>query len=242
MNDSTDSKTVFIYCKTCLRFPNKGFVDGLCTKCGSPSNILPINSIALAEDWYVGLKWGPDFAGHELLSSCHFAKATNDYVGSLQTTPEGIQYFGNQSDKFVIPWNEISSIRVATSETSRVTVARVLAIGIFALAAKKKEQFSVLEIEANSTIFGFATTESQSSVFSKVRPLVNALKEFIDSKLERSNTVQAGVLGSQPANSINSDRHSLSIAQEIRELSGLLNEGLLTAEEFTAAKQKLLEK
>jgi hypothetical protein len=233
----TDIQTVFIYCRTCCRFPDKGFVNGLCTKCGSPSRILPKSPKSLPDDWFVGLKWGSDLAGRELLPSCHFTNSTNDKAGSLETTPVGIQFAD-----FVIPWDEVSSMRVATSETSRVTVARVLAIGIFALAAKKKEQFSVLEIEANNTIFGFVTTESQTSVFSRVRPFVIALKEFMELNLERSNVVQTEVLDSLPSNAIKSDTQGLSLAEEIRELGALLNDGLLTSEEFSAAKRKLLER
>ena len=175
-----------------------------------------------------------------VLESCQFANSgRNIGDGSLRTTPSGIEFVAQGGYRHIIPWSEIVDIQVATSETSRVTFSRVFLIGLFALAAKKKQSFTVLEVETGYTTFAFVTTESQIRVVETVRPLIAHLRQ------SRTSKVGSGRLGSDiapappsPVETPNTAVHDLS--KQIRDLAKLRDEGLITVDEFTLAKAKIL--
>jgi hypothetical protein len=133
----------------------------------------------------------------------------------------------------------MEDIRVATSKTSRVTITRILLIGVFALAAQKKQQLTVLEVRTRYTTYGFVTTEPQAQVVDTVKPLV--------ARLHRPRTSETGLIHSssddrraeQKSNDA-SQSSSPTFSQQIRELAELREDGLITDEEFNMAKRKIL--
>jgi hypothetical protein len=179
------------------------------------------------------MTWWDGLSGQTILKECAQVNATkNSGEGSLITTAEGLEFSGKKAQRAVIPWSEITDMRVTTSETSRVTMGRVLTIGVFALAAKKKEQFTILEIETQFSTFAFMSTQSQASVIDLMRPLMAGLRgaSHASGPHVALNANPSGTAG--PA--------AQTVAEQIRELGALRDEGLLTDDEFTEKKARLL--
>jgi hypothetical protein len=169
--------------------------------------------------------WYDNVGDRVLVKECEQVNVKKSNSGQLSTSADGIVFSGKKVHTAIIPWNEIVDIQVNTSETSRVTVGRVLAIGVFALAAKKKEQFTVIEVQTELATLGFITNESQSSVLDSLRPLMQGLKE----------SKKVGSQAEVPS------QGTASIGDQLRELGALRDEGLLTDEEFERRKSRLLE-
>lgn len=176
--------------------------------------------------------------GDVVLALCQFANSDRSSgEGFLRTTHDGLEFVAHNGDRNLVPWNEIVDIQVATTATSRVTLTRVLLIGLFALAAQKKQVFTVLEVETSYTTFAFVTTESQARVVEIAKPLVARLH---DVKPSRSADSISGESILAESSSFARDRSLAEIPSQIRELANLRDEGLLTDEEFTLAKGKIL--
>jgi hypothetical protein len=178
--------------------------------------------------------------GNVILSVCQMAgSGKQSGVGYLRATPDGLEFVSEKSFRYLVPLLEIVDIRVATSKTSRVTITRVLLIGVFALAAQKKQQFTVLEVRTRYTTYGFVTTEPQAQVVEMVKPLV--------ARLHQSRTSEIGFI-SPPSgrrrvdeeSNVSALSSSQSFSQQIRELAELRVDGLITDEEFDIAKKKIL--
>jgi len=178
--------------------------------------------------------WWDGLAGRVLLAECQQVNAKKkSSEGALATTEDGLEFSGKKADRVLIPWDEITDMQVNTAETSRITAGRLLTIGVFALAAKKKEQFTVVEIETQFSTFAYMASESQSSVIDVMRPLISALKS--KNQMDGTNVPGAAVPQTAPVAVAGP-----SIADQIRELGALRDEGLLTEEEFAEKKARLL--
>jgi S1-C subfamily serine protease len=174
-----------------------------------------------------------------VLASCQFANSDRSSgEGFLRATDDGLEFVAHNGDRNLVSWNEIVDIQVATTATSRVTITRVLLIGLFALAAQKKQVFTVLEVETSYTTFAFVTTESQARVVEIVKPLVVRLHDARPDS--RSAHAIAGEVINAESSSLTRDRPLAEIPRQIRELADLRDEGLITDEEFTLAKGKIL--
>lgn len=68
----------------------------------------------------------------------------------LNYDPEYL-YFNSNNRNIKIPWHSITNTRVETKEG--VTVARLLALGIFAFAFKKQTKFLIVEFKNTPMIF-----------------------------------------------------------------------------------------
>lgn len=107
----------------------------------------------------------------------------------------------------------------------RITVTRLVAIGIFAFALKKKndskEAFITLELINGQEVILY---------IKKTSPL--ELKRKLNTIL--SQITQGDKIVSQPTSPV-------SIADELTKLAELKKQGLLTSEEYNQQKQRLLE-
>ena len=165
-----------------------------------------------------------------ILVSCQFVHSgDNSGEGVLHKTSHGLEFVSSTGYRHLTRWSEIVDIQVATSATSRVTITRLLLIGIFALAAQKKQLLTVLEVETEFTTFAFVTTEAQSQVVETVRTLVERIRQSQTSEVKDS-------LVSDEVNGTTTS----SLARQIRELADLRKEGLINDEEFAIGKAKIL--
>jgi len=175
-----------------------------------------------------------------LLESCQFIHSGDSSgEGILTTKSGGLEFVGRSGKVHLIPWDDIVDIQVTTSATSRVTLTRVLLIGLFALAAQKKQLFTVLEVETRYTTFAFVTTEPQMEVVETVRPLIEKLRQTRGEGVGLSPTATSDSAFNLRAES-EDHRLSSSLGQQIRELATLKSEGLITEEEFAIGKAKIL--
>jgi hypothetical protein len=179
-----------------------------------------------------------------LLQSCQLANTDRSSgEGTLRTIPGGLEFVARNGGRSFIPWKEVKDIQVATSATSRVTITRIFLIGLFALAAQKKQLFTVLEVETDFTTFGFVTVEPQSTVVEVVKPLLAALRSSRATALQPALPVVGEPVAGQIADSValvGVQPVGQSIAEQIRELAGLRDEGLISDEEFSLTKSRIL--
>lgn len=156
-----------------------------------------------------------------------------DYMGGYNNTVKAtgiLTFYENQIEykatlnarsSFTFRYDEIANIAVEGKDevTRRVTVTRLLAVGIFAFALKKKsedkEAFITLEL-----------TDGQEVVFqvNKVSPMELKAKLSKGIAKVKQNTSKA------PA----------SVADELAKLAKLKNDGILTQAEFDKKKAELL--
>ncbi len=134
-----------------------------------------------------------------------------------------------------IPWAHVRAIEAHGSldGNQRITASRMRMFGAYALAVPKTEHSTFITVElVDDTMFGIQTNAQLLKVESDFRRIPRHL-------LNPDKTVR----GSTPAQ-LESDRREPpagpSLAQELKELAGLLEAGVLTESEFAAAKQRLL--
>jgi len=133
-----------------------------------------------------------------------------------------------------IPVESISNIWVEDKSqvSSRFTATRIATLGIFALAAKKKQTTPsfYLTIEwrtgdlTNNAIFEFSSLAEANIVN-------NNLREKIDKVLKERPTEQPPSVSSKE-----------DILNQIEKLAEMKNKGILTEEEFNQKKKELLDK
>jgi len=172
-----------------------------------------------AGQWWVGIK------PYRILIGCHYSGAkTKSEVGNLEATAGGLQYNGGVfGSKVTIPWHTISDIEISTQSTKRVTAGRVLAVGVFALVAKKNETYTYVHITASNSVWSFATKSPQPKVLAAMKPVLDALNSRVQSP-------PPAPVAAPPS----------SVADELAKLAKLKADGLLTEEEFAAQKARLL--
>jgi hypothetical protein len=123
--------------------------------------------------------------------------------------------------KTLIPWSEIASIDIEGPENlnTRVTATRLLTLGVFALAAKKKSGETLV-------MFSFKSGEPKALMFKNLNS-------------GEIRTIFAPIMHLLSPEEKNEDS-PVSSAQQIKEMGQLVADGLLTQEEFEAAKKKIL--
>lgn len=144
-------------------------------------------------------------------------------LGNLTFFDKQLKFHAPLSAKFVIPNEQIANIAIEGSNTvsKRVTATRLLAVGIFAFAIKKKDNESYLTIELK---------DGQEVIF-KIKSLAPAElkaklnKVLVNYKSEPTTTV---------ANS------GSSVADELTKLTRLKEQGVLTEAEFNKEKARIL--
>lgn len=175
--------------------------------------------------------WWVDLKPYRILIGCHYSGAKNKgESGPLQATAQGIEYKAFLGSKVKIPWSVIQDIEVSTQSSRRVSAGRVLAVGVFALAAKKNETFTYIHISDKNTVFSFAAKTSQGKVLQSMRPILDAFNSRAQPQRVEQPRPIAPPAPAAPT----------SVADELAKLAQLKADGILTDDEFAAQKAKLL--
>ena len=167
------------------------------------------------------------------------SRVTGYYLGGFRDLPAGpvavmfddagvhlVPFATPWWQTFALAWADVREIRVEGHEETRqrVTAARILIAGPLALAIPKDEDFS----HAYLTV---AAADGDLVVrMEGVRP--QELRVQLGDVLRRP---AAGAVGGQPGSG-----GGVDLADQVARLGELHRTGVLTAEEFTAAKRKLL--
>jgi Short C-terminal domain len=155
---------------------------------------------------------------------------THGNTNLLEVDKRGIGLRGMKTI-FTIPWEQIVDVTVDGPETAatRITATRLLAFGVFALAAKKKTKAAIVIVTtANGDQAVFQTEKSMPhEVSPKLIPLAAHVRKAAQQRDPASPTAS---LPSPPT----------GVADEIAKLAQLREAGVLTDEEFAAQKAKLL--
>lgn len=134
------------------------------------------------------------------------------------------------STKFVIPNGRIANVAIEGKDevNRRVTVPRLLAVGIFAFALKKKnkdkEAYLTIELSDGQEVIFFVDKKSPMELRTKLAKVISSVK-------------QAGVAAQTQASKQASQG---SVADELTKLANLKEQGILTQEEFDKKKAELL--
>ncbi len=118
-------------------------------------------------------QWWTDLAPYKILIGCHYSGAKNkNERGDLRATTGGLEYKAVLGTKVKIPWCVVRDIEVGTQATKRVSAGRVLAVGVFALAAKKHETWTYVHVADQNTVWSFATKADQGKVVKALQPIL----------------------------------------------------------------------
>lgn len=134
------------------------------------------------------------------------------------------------STKFTILNSQIKDVVIEGKDevNRRVTVTRLLAVGIFAFALKKKnkdqEAYVTLELTDGQEVILFVDNKAPMALRAKLAKVISTVK--------RAN-VSSQSQTTQPAT-------QSSVADELAKLASLKEQGILTEEEFVAKKKQLL--
>ena len=134
------------------------------------------------------------------------------------------------STKFTILNSQIKDVVIEGKDevNRRVTVTRLLAIGIFAFALKKKnkdqEAYITLELTDGQEVILFVDNKAPMALRAKLAKVISAVKQANASR--QSQAIQPATQS--------------SIADELAKLASLKEQGILTEEEFVAKKKQLL--
>ena len=95
--------------------------------------------------------------------------------GVLTTKPEGLEFGVVFKGNFLIPYKAISTIEADTAE--RLSIGRMLLVGIFAFAWKKKDKFLKVTYKdetgfESNVIFGKLDAEHWRSVIMRARQTI----------------------------------------------------------------------
>jgi len=150
---------------------------------------------------------------------------------TLLFTNDGIVVSGFK-ELFRIPWADITELAVEGSSEMqrRVTAGRLLTIGVFAFAAKKKS------VENHSFItVGMKETEV---LFENEKKAPQAIRAQLAPLIAKINAYG----GSQTESVTNETRSEPDAVEQLKKLGELRDTGLLTIEEFDAKKAELLKR
>jgi len=150
--------------------------------------------------------------------------------GILSFFEKQTEFSAVMSTKFTIPNTQIRDIVVEGKDevNRRVTVTRLLAVGIFAFALKKKskdqEAYITLELSDGQEVILFVDNKAPMALRAKLAKVISAVK-------------QANVSSQSQAVQPTTQR---SVADELAKLASLKEQGVLTQAEFDAEKAKIL--
>ncbi len=137
--------------------------------------------------------------------------------------------FSSLMTKFTLENSNVRDVVVeGKSEVNRrVTVTRLLAVGIFAFALKKKstdkEAYITIELADGQEVIFFVDNKAPMELKAKLAKVISQVK-------------QAGVAGQTQATT----QPQGSVADELTKLASLKEQGILTQTEFDAKKKQLL--
>lgn len=207
------------------------------------------NSWWLAPKAFKGLGFTESFSATETHYLGGWAGHSKTYTGKLTKIvvidKNGVSLRGF-STIFTIPWNQVLDLGVEGPENAskRVTAGRALALGVFALAAKKTTKSAVLIVKLRSGEEAIFQTEkfTAAELRAKLVPITSQLRKANASPSPSPTAVAAT---SSPPDTPSSNgpppAAAMSVADELKKLAELKDAGLLTDEEFAGQKAKLLD-
>lgn len=136
------------------------------------------------------------------------------------------------STKFTIVNNQIKDVVIEGKDevNRRVTVTRLLAVGIFAFALKKKnkdqEAYITFELSDGQEVILFVDNKAPMALRAKLAKVISTVKQA--NVANQSQPIQAST--------------SRSVADELTKLVSLKEQGILSQEEFESEKAKILNK
>jgi len=151
-----------------------------------------------------------------------YKKAT----GTLQFYTNQIEFSSPLSTKFTVATTQIAEATIEGKDdvSKRVTVTRLLAVGIFAFALKKgskeREAYLTIVLKDGQEIIFHINGVAPRDLQVKLAKLMLQLKQANPSPDSQANT--------------------LSVADEIKKLADLKEQGILTQAEFDKKKLELL--
>jgi hypothetical protein len=155
---------------------------------------------------------------------------THGNTNLLEVDKRGIGLRGMKTI-FTIPWEQIVDVTVDGPETAatRITATRLLAFGVFALAAKKKMKAAIVIVttaDGDQAVF-----QTEKALPHEVSPKLIPLAAHVRKAAQQRDPAS-------PTASLPSPQ--TGVADEIAKLAQLREAGVLTDEEFAAQKAKLL--
>ncbi len=141
---------------------------------------------------------------------------------------------------FTIPWSEIVGLDIEGPESAarRITATRMLTLGVFSLAAQKKEKLAVMIVRLRS---------GEEAIFDTAKLTAPELKGKLTpimSQLRKANTTPEPVSQIRPQPVTNASAAPsltpISVADELKKLAELKDAGVLTHEEFAVQKARVL--
>lgn len=150
--------------------------------------------------------------------------------GVLTFYEKQTEFSAVMSTKFVIPNSQIKDVVIEGKDevNRRVTVTRLLAVGIFAFALKKKnkdqEAYITLELTDGQEVILFVDNKAPMALRAKLAKVISAVKQ--------ANVASETQATPAPAQG--------SVADELAKLVSLKEQGILSQAEFDAEKAKVL--
>lgn len=160
----------------------------------------------------------------------NYAGGYNDYrkaAGLLHFYEKQVEFASPMSTHFTILNTDIRDVAIEGKDEvgRRVTVTRLLAVGIFAFALKKKtkekEAYLTLELTDGQEVVFFVEKISPMELKTQLAQVISRVKQ--GAKAEQTQAVTGG-----------------SVADELTKLADLRDRGILTQDEFDAKKGQLL--
>lgn len=157
----------------------------------------------------------------------------NDYKkakGILTFYEKQTEFSSPLSTKFTISNNQVTNIVIEGKDdvSRRVTVTRLLAVGIFAFALKKKkkekEAYLTVELSDGQEVIFFVDNNSPMELKTKLAKVVSLVKQAGVS----SNNAQA------------TQNQQVGVADELTKLARLKEQGVITQDDFDKKKTELL--
>jgi hypothetical protein len=186
-----------------------------------------------------------------------FSMSETDYLGGWSGHPKshkkdilefgqpGIAYKAFRT-LFLIPWEQVADIEVegADQAASRVTATRLVGMGVFALAAKKKSKSAVVIVRLKSGEEACFHTEKflAPEVRAKLSPVISQLHKAA-AQTQTRPAAQPVQPESQPTPSPEPEGQpnaGLFVADELIKLAQLRDVGVITEEQFTAQRDRLM--
>jgi len=201
----------------------------------------------LAPQAFKGLGFSGSFSATETHYLGGWSGHPKTYTGKLTKIvvidKSGISLRG-LSTIFTIPWDQILDLEVEGPETAskRVTAGRALALGVFALAAKKTTKSAVLIARLRSGEEAIFQTEkfTAAELRAKLAPITSQLRKANASSSPTALPATSSPFFTAPSSN-GSPAAAVSVADELKKLAELKDAELLTDEEFAGQKAKLLD-
>lgn len=201
----------------------------------------------LAPQAFKGLGFTGSFSAADTHYLGGWSGHTKTYTGKMTKIvvidKNGISLRGI-STIFTVPWDQVLDLEVEGPETAskRVTAGRALALGVFALAAKKTTKSAVLIARLRSGEEAIFQTEkfTAAELRAKLVPITSQLRKANASSSPPAPPTTPPPSSAAPLANGPSSASSGSVADELKKLADLKDAGLLTDEEFAGQKAKLL--